>query len=114
MNDITAASPNATIIGSNTGDLFGWSVSDAGEVNGEYPDIIIGAPGYNDKGRAYIFSGRSTALWSSVDDADSDVEIIFDGEYVGDKFGSSVSTPGDMNKNNFDANWAYRKLITIN
>ena len=48
-------------------DFFGFSVSDAGDVNGDsYPDIIIGAslgpaPVGDNEGAAYVFSGGNAA-----------------------------------------------------
>ena len=49
-----------TITGENSGDFFGYSVSRAGDVNGDgIDDVIIGAyrndAVYNLSGRAYIF-----------------------------------------------------------
>jgi len=105
-NDINAVNANVSIYGSTAGDLFGWSVSDAGDVNGgapAYDDIIIGAPGYGtDKGRGYVFYGRTTGSWSSVDDADTDADVNITGESDGDKFSSSVSGAGDVNNDNYD------------
>lgn len=47
-------------------DSFGWSLADAGDVNGDgYDDIIVGAPGddtyHPDAGAAYTFSGAKAA-----------------------------------------------------
>ncbi len=111
-SNINAANANVTIYGSSASDLFGWSVSDAGDVNGDgYDDVIIGAPGYgSDKGRAYVFYGRATGSWSGIDDADTDADVVLTGEYEGDRFGCSVSGAGDVN---YDG-WPYRKKITIN
>jgi hypothetical protein len=111
-SNINAANANVTIHGSNVGDLLGWSVSDAGNVNGDsYDDIIIGAPGYgNDKGRAYVFHGRATSSWTGIDDADADADAVLTGHCEGDMFGSSVSGAGDVNHDK----WPYRKKITIN
>jgi hypothetical protein len=116
MSNINAANANVTINGSNAGDLFGWSVSDAGDVNGDgNDDIIIGAPGYgSDKGRAYIFLGRATGSWSGIDDADSEADVNLSGENDGDRFGCSVSGAGDVNQDGYDDSWMYRKKITIN
>jgi hypothetical protein len=128
-NDINASNANVTINGSNVGDYFGWDVRDAGNVNGDsYDDIIIGAPGYGtDKGRAYIFYGRATGSWSSVDDADTDADVIITGEMDYDRFGQSVSGAGDVDNSNnddlivgapnadgfWDTSWNYRKKLTF-
>jgi hypothetical protein len=118
-NNINTNNANVTIYGSNAGDLFGWSVSDAGDVNNDgYDDVIIGAPGWGaDRGRAYIFHGRATGSWGSVYDADSDADVILTGENDGDRFGFSVSGAGDINSDglsgDFYKDWLYRKKITI-
>jgi hypothetical protein len=60
---------NMTILtGERQGDMFGWSVSGAGDVNGDnIDDVIIGAPKYDstpgvvdDNGRAYVFLGNNS------------------------------------------------------
>lgn len=80
--------------GAAAGDRFGFSVSDAGDVNGDgYSDVIIGAP-RNDAtatnaGRAYIyFGGRNVSTTASV---------IVSGAAAEDWFGYSVSGAGDVN-----------------
>ncbi|MCK4271684.1 FG-GAP repeat protein, partial [bacterium] len=74
---------------------FGWSVSGAGDVNGDgYSDVIVGANGYNDgevmEGRAYVYLGGSGGL-SIIPDwtVESDVDYA--------EFGWSVSGAGDVN-----------------
>ncbi|MCK5603857.1 FG-GAP repeat protein, partial [Candidatus Pacearchaeota archaeon] len=60
-----AASADRTFTGENGSDEFGFSVSNAGDVNNDgYDDVIVGAP-YNDgsgsnAGRAYIYYGLSS------------------------------------------------------
>jgi hypothetical protein len=88
-----------TFIGEVGVDLFGVTVSSAGDVNGDgYEDIIIGAP-FNDAGgvnagRAYIFFG-GTAM-------DSIADVVLTGEAAGDIFGISVSSAGDVNGDSYD------------
>ncbi len=75
--------------------LFGWSVSSAGDLNGDgYGDVIVGAYGYSngqvDEGRAYVYHGSvaglaPSAAWTGESDQASAL------------FGSSVSTAGDVN-----------------
>lgn len=44
MNNVA----DVTLLGANTEDRFGYSVSTAGDVNGDgYDDVVVGAPGYD-------------------------------------------------------------------
>jgi len=75
-------------------DQFGYSLSSAGDVNGDgYADIIIGTPlndaGGLSAGRAYIYYGG--IMINSV------VDVILTGLTANDQFGISVSTAGDVN-----------------
>jgi hypothetical protein len=79
-----------TAMGENNDNLFGWSISTAGDLNGDgYCDIIIGAIGYSSKGRIYVYYGNGSGLasWSWT----------ADGENTYDGFGWSVSVAGDVN-----------------
>ena len=70
---------------------FGFSVSGAGDVNGDgFDDLILGAQ-YDDNngknsGSARVFSGLDGSLL-----------YHFDGDSAGDRFGISVSGAGDVN-----------------
>jgi len=79
------------VTGDTTNNYFGFSVSEAGDVNSDgYADIIVGAYGNNSStGKAYIFFGGI-----SMNDT-ADVTMI--GEAVSNYFGCSVSTAGDVN-----------------
>ncbi|MEO8664044.1 MAG: integrin alpha [Ignavibacteria bacterium] len=81
--------------GLTAGSQFGYTVSSAGDVNGDgYDDIIIGAYGYNSNtGRAYIYFGGS--IMNTVAD------LVLTGEATGNDFGFSVSTAGDVNGDGF-------------
>ncbi|KPL04056.1 MAG: hypothetical protein AMJ90_02025, partial [candidate division Zixibacteria bacterium SM23_73_2] len=79
-----------TFTGEAANDYFGYSVSGAGDVNGDgYFDLIVGANGNDaggsDAGRAYVYSGQTGNLL-----------YTFTGEAVGDNFGISVSRAGDV------------------
>ncbi len=76
------------------GDEFGWSVSSAGDVNGDgYSDVVVGAYGVSSaKGAAYIYLGSSTGLINSPSTVLNDINGI-----NGDEFGWSVSSAGDVN-----------------
>jgi len=82
--------------GRNPFDLFGVSVSSAGDVDGDgVPDLIIGAPGTKKngitKGMARVFSG-----------SDGSILHTFWGQAAYDSFGGSVSGAGDVNGDGFD------------
>ncbi|MCY1636693.1 MBG domain-containing protein [Marinifilum sp. D737] len=84
------------IHGSFTGNEFGTSVSNAGDVNNDgYDDLIVGAKAYNNNtGRAYIYYGGEPA--------DNVADVIMTGETADDLFGVSVSGVGDVNKDGYD------------
>ena len=84
-----------TIIGEAAANYFGHSISKAGDVNGDgYGDIIIGAFGHNtNQGRAYIFFGGSPM--------NNTADLTITGISIGDAFGHSVSSAGDVNGDGF-------------
>ena len=77
------------------GALFGWSVSTAGDVNGDgYSDVVIGACQYDngqtEEGRAFVYHGSASGLNAAAAwTAESDQALAH--------FGFSVSTVGDVN-----------------
>ncbi len=85
-----------TFDGDSPQDQFSWSVSGAGDVNGDgFDDLIVGAPGDDNNGAG---SG-SARVFSGVDGS---VLYTFDGDSGGDRFGGSVSGAGDVNGDGFD------------
>ena len=86
------------------GEQFGFSTSNAGDINNDgYDDIIVGAPysdwnGYN-SGAAYVYYGYSNFDSSNLNPDDANVTIV--GE-EGSLFGWSVSGDGDVNNDTFD------------
>ncbi len=75
--------------------FLGYSVSAAGDVNGDgYADIIVGAyefdNGSTDEGIAYIFSGSSSGIQSSP-------MSTLESDQANAQFGISVSGAGDVN-----------------
>ena len=85
-----------TFLGDATLDLFGRSVSGAGDVNGDgFADLIVGASGDDDNGS----ESGSARVFSGVDGS---VLHTFLGDAAGDSFGSSVSGAGDVNGDGFD------------
>ncbi len=77
-------------------DRFGWSVSSAGDVNGDgYSDVIVGALNFSNvfRGSAYIFYGG--AGMNNVAD------VTLKGNDLDYWFGYTVSDAGDMNIDGF-------------
>jgi hypothetical protein len=89
-NALAQCSSLYTFTGEAAYDFFGYSVSDAGDVNNDgYDDLIVGARGNDEAGnyagKVYVYSGQTGAvLWT------------FTGEAVQDHFGWSVSGAGDV------------------
>ncbi|MBX7042051.1 MAG: FG-GAP-like repeat-containing protein [Ignavibacteria bacterium] len=78
-------------------DHFGYSVSYAGDVNGDqYSDVIVGAYGYDlpgtDAGAAFIYYGGANMNGSS--------DVYIEGSEDNDYFGVSVSYAGRINSDN--------------
>ena len=90
-----SASANWTAESDQESAFFGWSVSTAGDVNGDgYSDVIVGANWYDNgqtnEGKAFVYHGSSSGLSLSPDwTAESD--------QANAEFGYSVSTIGDVN-----------------
>ena len=80
-----------TFSGDSVGDRFGFSVSGAGDVNGDgLADLIVGAWADDNNG---AFSG-SARVFSGFDGS---ILYTFDGDSAGDQFGTAVSGAGDVN-----------------
>ncbi len=74
---------------------FGYSVSTAGDVNGDgYADVIVGAPYYangeSGEGRAHLYYGSAAGLSTTAG-------WTAEGNQAGANFGWSVGTAGDVN-----------------
>ena len=90
-----ATNPAWTALGDQADAFFGASVASAGDVNGDgYSDVIIGAPlylnGQLDEGRAYVYLGSGSGLAATP-------AWMAEGDLVGDQFGWSVASAGDVN-----------------
>ncbi|MGR3177198.1 MAG: FG-GAP-like repeat-containing protein [Candidatus Anammoxibacter sp.] len=92
--------------GQDAKNLFGWSVSTAGDFNGDgKDDVIVGAwrdeNNGNESGSAFIFFGQTPTSQLTLS-ADTDADVILNGQDAGDQFGYSVSTAGDFNGDGID------------
>ena len=79
---------------------FGFSVSTAGDVNGDgFADVIVGAPAFDnvqeDEGRAFVYLGSEGGLSSSP-------AWTGENDNSAAEFGNSVSTAGDVNNDGYD------------
>jgi hypothetical protein len=99
------------LIGVDANDLSGFSVSSAGDVNGDgFADVIVGAPsatsagGAFEEGESYVVFGKASWVGTpSLDlatlDGTNGFRLI--GIDAGDYSGGSVSSAGDVNGDGF-------------
>ncbi|HZM71465.1 MAG TPA: integrin alpha, partial [Candidatus Cryosericum sp.] len=95
-----ALAPAWTAEGDQAVGQFGTSVATAGDANGDgYSDVIVGAAPYDngvnlDVGAAFIYLGSSAGLSATPG-------LTLFGDQVGDQFGLSVATAGDLNNDGY-------------
>lgn len=79
--------------------FYGWSVSSAGDINGDgYDDIVIGDPNYDiqfDEGAAFVYQGSAQGI-------DPNSKLTLTGSWSSEEFGYAVSKAGDINADGFD------------
>jgi PKD repeat protein len=90
--------PDRVFTGVAAGDLFGREVAGGGDVNGDgFADVAVGAQGNDaggsNAGRVYVFFGGPGA--------DTVADLILTGAAPEDRFGYSVSSAGDVNRDGF-------------
>ena len=97
------------IVGTDTGDVAGRSVSAAGDINGDgFDDVIVGAPGGDAGGRSsgesYIVFGSNAGFAASIDVSalDGTEGFLIAGVDEYDISGTSVSAAGDINGDGID------------
>ncbi|MDF2186931.1 T9SS type A sorting domain-containing protein [Paraflavitalea sp. CAU 1676] len=101
------ATPSHTITGNLLGGLFGFSVSTAGNVNGDgFSDVIVGAPASvgllpPSVGSAFVFHGSGTGITATTASGANSTLQAPAGLITQTLFGYSVSNAGDVNGDGF-------------
>jgi hypothetical protein len=97
------------IVGAMGGDYLGFSVSSAGDVNGDgLDDLVVGAPrgdiGGESAGEAYVIYGLNGVKRTTIDLANLSANdgFVIVGDEVGEETGFDVSTAGDVNGDGID------------
>lgn len=110
FNNLTKASNIIRFIGRNPDDEAGYSVNNAGDVNGDgVNDVLIGADAANGtKGETYLILGRSQKEWNKLTDSNgvfnldnlskANNTVTFIGRNYGDYSGRASVNGGDNNK----------------
>lgn len=94
-----AIAASRTVESNQTNAQFGYSVSGAGDVNGDgYSDVIVGALAYDngqtDEGRAFVYHGSSSGLASTP-------SWTAECDQASASFGGSVASAGDVNADGY-------------
>ncbi|MEI2578508.1 integrin alpha [Scytonema sp. PRP1] len=103
LSTVASGTGGFVINGQSAGDTSGFSVSNAGDVNGDgLGDLIIGAYGANLNGRAtgksYVVFGKTSGTAVNLSQVSSGTGgFVINGEVAGDTSGFSVSGAGDVN-----------------
>ncbi len=100
----TLDSSKGFIINGENQEQLGFSVSDAGDINGDgIADLIIGAPSSN-AGKSYIVFGSKDGFDPTIDltTLDGTKGFVINGAQEGDQSGYSVSNLGDINGDGVD------------
>ncbi|MCF2502525.1 FG-GAP-like repeat-containing protein [Dyadobacter sp. CY107] len=97
-----ALSPTTSLNGAQLNSDFGFSVADAGDVNGDgYGDVIVGAPYYDNgatnEGAAFLYYGNFHG-----DGSQFSMPVLIDLNQADAFFGWDVSSAGDVNGDGFD------------
>ncbi len=89
--------PSLTLLGSTVPNgSFGWSVSTAGDVNGDgYSDVVVGA--YLDNNGGQVAEGTARVFMGSATGLNAASPVLLEGVVAGVWFGRSVGTAGDVN-----------------
>ena len=102
------SSANAVLLGDQGAAEFGWSVSGAGDVNGDgFDDVVVGAHFYTStlpgtslgvRGAAYVFLGSAAGITGS---GTTNAHASIFGPVIDSRLGHTVSSAGDVNGDGF-------------
>ncbi|HAA30173.1 MAG TPA: hypothetical protein DCE56_23925, partial [Cyanobacteria bacterium UBA8553] len=110
LSNLNASNDSNSLVinGTDAGDLLGYSVSSAGDINGDgFDDLIIGAPGHyfpDSPGKTYVVFGNSYVGYSGSIDLstlDGTNGFVLNGTVEYESLGYSVSDAGDINGDGF-------------
>ena len=96
------------VLNGNRYDQSGYSVSGAGDVNGDgFDDLIIGAnladgPNGSLSGASYVVFGKTDGVAVQLNDIVDDAGFVINGVDANDQSGASVSGAGDINGDGLD------------
>jgi len=97
-DDMSLGDAHTVVDGDSTGDRLGWSISSAGDINGDsYDDIMIGAPNYDSgAGQVLVFYGPTDP--GSFEMSEADVIITGDSNSA---LGSAIASVGDIDSDGY-------------
>ncbi len=104
------ATDGFAVLGEGSSSAFGYSVSDAGDINGDgIADFIVGASretndGGRDAGAAYVIYGTENPTRDTIDlsNLTADDGFVIQGDGVNAFAGTSVAAAGDVNNDGID------------
>jgi len=99
LADVSDGVGGFSLNGEAQNDQLGFSVCDAGDVNGDgFGDVVLSAPGHaSGTGRSYVVFGRASGQARMADIVSGVGGFTLDGESASNVSGASVSGAGDVN-----------------